>query len=135
MRLLLTVSPVPLTATASGAHVLSATSHSKSLLRAVASEALQEHAGIDYFPSYEIITHPAYRGMFYAPNMRSVLPEGVDHVMKCFFADQSAQFAPGEAAPAVLAPKPAALPEVEDGENPEDELRCEEAILNAFAPR
>lgn len=135
LRLLLTVSPVPLTATASGAHVLSATSHSKSLLRAVASEALQEHAGIDYFPSYEIITHPAYRGMFYAPNMRSVLPEGVDHVMKCFFADQSAQFAPGEAAPAVIAPKPSAPPEVEDGENPEDELRCEEAILNAFAPR
>lgn len=135
LRVLLTVSPVPLTATASGAHVLSATNHSKSLLRAVAAEAVQDNPNIDYFPSYEIITHPAYRGMFFAPNMRSVLPEGVDHVMKCFFADQSAKFAPDEAAPTIRAPKPAPAPDADEGENPEDELRCEEAILNAFAPR
>jgi hypothetical protein len=38
MRFLLTVSPVPLTATASGAHVLTSTMHSKSILRAAAGE-------------------------------------------------------------------------------------------------
>lgn len=135
LSVLLTVSPVPLTATASGQHVLSATSHSKSILRAVAAEAAEGRPAIDYFPSYEIITHPAYRGMFFAPNMRSVLPEGVDHVMKTFFADQAAMFAPEEAAPPLLALRPAAPMDVDDGENDEDELRCEEAILNAFAPR
>ncbi len=135
LNVLLTVSPVPLTATASGQHVLSATSHSKSLLRAVAAEATEGRANVDYFPSYEIITHPAYRGMFFAPNQRSVLPEGVDHVMKSFFADQTAQFSPDEAAPEILADSPVAPNDVAEDETAEDELRCEEAILNAFAPR
>ena len=132
---LLTVSPVPLTATASGQHVLTATSHSKSLLRAVASELVQTQVRVDYFPSYEIITHPAYRGRFFAPNMRSVLPEGVDHVMAQFFRDQAAAFG-GETG---AMPEPASGAGVE-GEPVEAEmteaeaLRCEEEILAAFAP-
>ena len=140
--MLLTVSPVPLTATASGQHVLAATSHSKSLLRAVASEMVAAHRRVDYFPSYEIITHPAYRGRFFAPNLRSVLPEGVDHVMAQFFRDQAAAFGGAEVGPP---PVPAALeaapePEMTEPEMPEpemteaEELRCEEEILAAFAP-
>jgi hypothetical protein len=132
---LLTVSPVPLTATASGNHVLTATSHSKSLLRAVAAELVQSQVRVDYFPSYEIITHPAYRGRFFAPNMRSVLPEGVDHVMTQFFRDQAAAFGAPEMAPPVARP---ATPEPPDPPEPElteaEELRCEEEILAAFAP-
>jgi GSCFA family len=137
---LLTVSPVPLTATASGQHVLTATSHSKSLLRAVAAELVQAQARVDYFPSYEIITHPAYRGRFFAANLRSVLPQGVDHVMAQFFRDQEAAFgreAAGEAADAASRPVARALPDPEAAE-PEmteaEELRCEEEILAAFAP-
>jgi GSCFA family len=135
LNVLLTVSPVPLTATASGDHVLTATSRSKALLRAVASELVQAQARVDYFPSYEIITHPAYRGRFFAANLRSVLPEGVDHVMRQFFQDQQAAFG----AEAGIAPPPAAEPahEIESAE-PElseaEELRCEEEILAAFAP-
>jgi hypothetical protein len=132
---LLTVSPVPLTATASGQHVLTATSHSKSMLRAVASELVLTQARVDYFPSYEIITHPAYKGRFFAPNLRSVLPEGVDHVMAQFFHDQAVGFG-GEAAAAPVPPPP--LPEPVDAPEPElteaEELRCEEEILAAFAP-
>jgi hypothetical protein len=136
LNLLLTVSPVPLTATASGQHVLTATMHSKSLLRAVASALVQGQARVDYFPSYEIITHPAYRGRFYAPNMRSVLPEGVDHVMTSFFQDQAAAFG------GIPTPKPTAAPPppetADDPAPPElteaEELRCEEEILAAFAP-
>ncbi len=132
LNLLLTVSPVPLTATASGQHVLSATSHSKSLLRAVASELAQGRPRVDYFPSYEIITHPAYRGRFFAPNLRSVLPEGVDHVMDSFFRDQAARFGAASAEPSPATnPVPVAEPVVSDA----DELRCEEEILAAFAPR
>lgn len=135
LNLLLTVSPVPLTATASGQHVLMATSHSKSLLRAVASELALTQARVDYFPSYEIITHPAYGGRFYAPNLRSVLPEGVDHVMGCFFRDQATAFGAAEAAPpappvAEAEPEAPAEPELSEAE----ELRCEEELLAAFAP-
>ena len=72
LKILLTVSPVPLTATASKRHVLVATMHSKSILRLVAGELSSEFDYIDYFSSYEIITSPAYRGMFYEPNVRSV---------------------------------------------------------------
>ena len=134
LSLLLTVSPVPLTATASNQHVLTATSHSKSLLRAVASELCEGRGHVDYFPSYEIITHPAYRGRFFAPNLRSVLPEGVDHVMTSFFQDQATTFGntPNLPPPPVppleqVSPEPA-MSEAAD-------LRCEEEILAAFAPQ
>jgi hypothetical protein len=136
LNLLLTVSPVPLTATASENHVLTATSHSKSLLRAVASDLVTTQRRVDYFPSYEIITHPAYRGRFYAPNLRSVLPEGVDHVMTTFFRDQQAAFGGAEVAAAPVAEVVDAPPEEQN--EPEfteaEELRCEEEILAAFAP-
>lgn len=146
LKVLLTVSPVPLTATASGNHVLTATSHSKSLLRAVASELVAAQTRVDYFPSYEIITHPAYRGRFFAPNLRSVLPDGVEHVMTQFFRDQAAAF--GGEAVAAPAPAPASAPDSapdsappaapEDSPEPElteaEELRCEEELLAAFAP-
>jgi len=92
LRVLLTVSPVPLTATASGVHVLAATSYSKSVLRAVAGTLAEEDPGTDYFPSYEIITGIPFRSMFHAANLRSVLPEGVDFVMDSFFADQARVF-------------------------------------------
>ncbi len=132
LHMLLTVSPVPLTATASGQHVLTATSHSKSLLRALASELVRDHRRVDYFPSYEIITHPAYRGRFFAENLRSVLPEGVDHVMTCFFRDQAARFG-GNVPP--VTPPPPVPPTAEPDPAEADDLRCEEEILAAFAPQ
>lgn len=85
IHLLLTVSPVPLTATASGQHVLTATTYSKSVLRAVAGEMAEDHACVDYFPSYEIITGAPTRSAFYEPNLRSVVPQGVETVMGHFF--------------------------------------------------
>ncbi|MEI4485930.1 GSCFA domain-containing protein [Frigidibacter sp. MR17.14] len=92
IRVLLTVSPVPLTATASGNHVLVATGWSKAVLRAVAGEIAAEDARVDYFPSYEIITGPPFGGRFYAENLRQVRPEGVAFVMDSFFRDQAAHF-------------------------------------------
>ncbi len=139
LNLLLTVSPVPLTATASGQHVLTATSHSKSLLRAVAAGVCDGRGSVDYFPSYEIITHPVYRGQFFAANQRSVLPAGVDHVMASFFRDQATQFRPealDPLPPATSGPDlQAAIPEADQEMDDAAELRCEEEILAAFAPR
>lgn len=83
-RVLLTISPVPLTATATGEHVLAATTYSKAVLRVAAQEAADELPGVHYFPSYEIITGPQAHGRFYAANLREVTPEGVAQVMAVF---------------------------------------------------
>tara|TARA_R110002096_G_scaffold416576_3_gene619732 strand:- start:179248 stop:180990 length:1743 start_codon:yes stop_codon:yes gene_type:complete len=81
VKFLLTVSPVPLTATASENHVLTATCLSKSVLRIVAGMLTSQNPDIDYFPSYEIITTHANKGRFFKDNMRDVTEEGVSHVM------------------------------------------------------
>lgn len=94
-RLLLTVSPVPLMATAGGGHVLPATVYSKSVLRAVAGDLAADHPDIAYFPSYEIIAGHPSRGMFFNPDLRTVNAMGVDLVMRQFFAGPLASvFAP-----------------------------------------
>ena len=129
VRLLLTVSPVPLTATASDQHVLVATTYSKSTLRAVAGDVAAGNPLVDYFPSYEIITAPPFAGQFFAANKRSVLAEGVDHVMRMFFAGQAGRFGAEPEAPAATA---GLVVESDDGE---DGVVCEEALLNAFAPK
>lgn len=85
-RMLLTVSPVPLAATATDNHVLVATTYSKSVLRAVAGELAEDVADIHYFPSYEIISSHPGRGMFFEPDLRNVNPFGVDFVMTHFFS-------------------------------------------------
>ncbi|KAJ53985.1 hypothetical protein ACMU_04580 [Actibacterium mucosum KCTC 23349] len=123
LRVLLTVSPVPLTATASGQHVLTATTYSKSVLRAVAGQLQADYRFVDYFPSYEIITSPPFRGMFYAPNARNVVQAGVNHVMENFFHDQG-----------VSKPAPTPAPKVVMKEEPTaDDVKCEEEMLGAFA--
>lgn len=83
-RMILTVSPVPLIATASGHHVLSATMYSKSALRAAAGELATEQ-DIFYFPSYEIINSAQGRGYYFDPDLRTVNDRGVRYVMSHFF--------------------------------------------------
>lgn len=122
MKLLLTVSPVPLTATATHDHVLSATHHSKAILRAAAGEFAQAHEDVDYFPSFELITGPQSKGAFFDKNLRTVTAEGVSAAMEMFFCAHPA--APtGES---VKAPANAA-----DPIDFEDELICEEALIEA----
>lgn len=92
LRFLLTVSPVPLVATNSGQHVLVGTTYSKSVLRAVAGKLASSRRYVDYFPSYEIISSPVFRGGFFEPNMRSVSRSGVEFVMQSFFDGLSRKF-------------------------------------------
>ncbi|WP_374568281.1 GSCFA domain-containing protein [Ideonella sp.] len=126
MRFLLTVSPVPLTATASGGHVLTATMHSKSVLRAAAGELVARRDDVDYFPSYEIIAGLQSGGRYYEANLRSVKHEGVEFVMRHFAAGLGL----GDEATAapVVVPAPAEPAADDDGE-----LSCEEALLESFA--
>ncbi|MEM9577389.1 MAG: GSCFA domain-containing protein [Pseudomonadota bacterium] len=145
LRFILTVSPVPLTATATAEHVLTASSYSKSVLRAVAGEMVATDTDVDYFPSYEIITHPAFRGMFFEPNMRRVTARGVEFVMDSFFQDQSAGFSRSVQVqhpygvienkvigPDDPLPKHAVDPD-EATEDASDTVLCEEEMLDAFS--
>jgi GSCFA family len=84
IKFLLTVSPVPLTATASNHHVFSATTFSKSILRAAAGQLEKNRVDVDYFPSYELISQFPTRGIFYEDNLRSVKSNGVEYVMEHF---------------------------------------------------
>ncbi len=122
LRLILTVSPVSLVATYSGNHVLPATVESKSVLRAVAGE-LAAAPFVDYFPSYELISSPVFRGVFFQGNQRSVHPAGVDFVMKHFFAALPQEDLPRD----IGGSRP---PEAQAAD-----ARCEEELLEAFAGR
>ncbi|MBO6774364.1 MAG: GSCFA domain-containing protein [Marinibacterium sp.] len=122
LKVLLSVSPVPLTATAEDHHVLQSSTYSKSVLRAVAGQLRTEREDVDYFPSFEIVTNPAARGVFYAPNLRSVTPAGVACVMRSFFAEHAGC----NAAQDPTTPKP--VTDEDDG----DDVVCEEAMLEAF---
>ncbi|MBT1444384.1 GSCFA domain-containing protein [Shewanella sp. JM162201] len=82
IRFVLTVSPVPLTATATDAHVLVANSYSKSVLRAVAGAFCQEREDVSYFPSFELITTPLPEDFRYLENRRTVSEKGVSYVMR-----------------------------------------------------
>jgi isopentenyl diphosphate isomerase/L-lactate dehydrogenase-like FMN-dependent dehydrogenase len=55
-RIIVTVSPVPLSETFSGRDVLIANMYSKSTLRAAADIFAQSHDDVDYFPSYDIVS-------------------------------------------------------------------------------
>lgn len=124
IKVLLTVSPVPLVATNSGQHVLIATSASKSILRAATVTAVNDFDFVDYFPSYEIINSPVFRGGFFEPNLRSVTQDGVDFVMAEFFRDVNTH------APVAAAKKPSAPSPAFDRA---DDLRCDEELLEMYA--
>lgn len=130
VSVLLTVSPVPLTATMSGNHVLTATMESKAILRAVAGSVARELSWVDYFPSYEIISAPAFGGAFFEDNKRTVAAAGVARVMDCFFGSLGAKFpeafTDGFAGEAQAAQDAAARAET---------VACEEELLAAFGAR
>lgn len=123
MRFILTISPVPLAATASGDHVLVATTASKAILRAVAASLVASRKNVDYFPAYELIASPVARGMFFAPDQRTVVAQGVDYVMDHFFRPLTPVSGAngGNSAPAA-------------GLEPADprDVVCEEELLDAF---
>jgi len=85
IKIILTVSPVPLIATKTGQHILSANTYSKSTLRAVAGDLAKQLEYVEYFPSFEIINSHIFRGIFFNHNQRTVNSHGIDFVMNHFF--------------------------------------------------
>lgn len=87
VKILLTVSPVPLTATYSHDHILTATMYSKSILRTVCGELAAGTANVYYFPSYEMVANPYTAGSAYEANLRTVRPAVVQSIMEFFAAE------------------------------------------------
>lgn len=86
LRIILTVSPVPLVATATNKHVIQASVYSKSVLRVAAEMAVMRIANMEYFPAYEIIAGPQSPDNYFEADRRTVSVEGIEHVMRIFFA-------------------------------------------------
>ncbi len=136
IKFVITVSPVPLTATATKQHVLSATTYSKSILRAVAGEIYEKYDDVDYFPSYELIASHFSAGSLFEPNMRTVSSSGVALAMEMFLTEHDKQEISQRISPptrrkrqrrksSLIAARP-------DGET---DVICEEMLLDAFAPK
>ena len=84
VKFILTVSPVPLNATALDRHVAVSTAYSKAVLRVAAERVCRDNDLCDYFPSYEIITSPITRAAYFEDDAREIRREGVHHVMSLF---------------------------------------------------
>ena len=117
---------MPLAATASGNHVLPATTYSKAVLRAAAQEAAEDLPEVYYFPSYEIVTGPQARGRFFAEDLREVTEAGVAHVMRVFLRHAAGIDAPG----AAMAPAPHASDDSAADAARWVEAMCDEAMLD-----
>lgn len=130
LRFLLTVSPVPLTATASGRHVLVATMQSKSVLRAAAAALQARRDDVDYFPSYELIAGSPSRGRWFDDNLRTVRAEGVAHVMS-HFAQGLGEVVAADAGPVVSTVRTSRPLPPGAG----DETVCEDVLLSSWAQR
>jgi hypothetical protein len=83
VRIIVTVSPVPLMNTFSTMDIVVANSWAKSLLRAVSQEWAAAHSNVDYFPSYEIV-HNSDRREMWEDDLRHVKGQGVQHIMDLF---------------------------------------------------
>ncbi len=130
MKFILTVSPVPMVATAEPQHALVATNSSKSILRAVAGELTKMRDDVDYFPSYDLITASFYAGQFYDQSLRHVNELGLTFLMEILFsAHPDIERKGGQDGIAAI--------HIERPENSTqmavDDIVCEEELLNTFA--
>jgi hypothetical protein len=126
-RVILTVSPVGLAATHQDQHVITATTYSKSVLRAAAGKLASSHAHVDYFPSYEIFSLSQSFGQFLADDLREVNARGVGVAMGIF---ETMFLEPGASPERAMAgvSRPASAPI--EADNPAD-AECDE-VANAY---
>lgn len=111
IKILLTLSPVPLVATYEKTSAVEATFYSKSLLRQAIDEAIKKwpRKNITYFPSYEIITNPHVIKENFEDDMRGISEAGVARVLshfgRCYLsATKEPQSVAAEPAPIEITP-------------------------------
>jgi hypothetical protein len=82
-RVVVTVSPVPLSRTFSGRDILIANTEGKAILRAAVGEFSKSHDDVYYYPAFEIVT---LRGesAFQQHDLRHVTDETVSVIMSSF---------------------------------------------------
>jgi GSCFA family protein len=83
LRIIVTVSPIPLMDTFSTKDIVVANTWAKSLLRAVAEEWALAHGNVDYFPSYEIVQN-SDRAAMWERDLRHVKGAGAHHTVELF---------------------------------------------------
>jgi hypothetical protein len=132
LRIVLTVSPVPLVATATGEHVLTSTIYSKSVLRVAAEEIVRAHRDMIYFPAYEIVTGPQAPAEFFEPDRRNVTRAAVDVVMAALLAHCETDAA-AEAAPVPAPKQPDADSQARALSRSIADAECEEAMADRTA--
>ncbi len=127
VRIILTVSPVPLAATAEDRHVLVSTTVSKARLRVAADILCQVLPDVHYFPSFEIITGQHSRGDYFDDTLRNVTDDGVEHVMSLFFRHATDQ----SSAPPIPRRKRSSIVARQDRQRQRvSEVLCDEAQLD-----
>lgn len=121
IRILLSLSPVPLTATAGPEHALVANTGSKSILRAVCGEMAKRHDNVDYFPSFEVIAALPDNGRYFADDKRTVVPDRVTAIMQMFLRSH------GQLIETFSEEKATPMPDKN-----EHGVHCEDELLEAF---
>ena len=98
-HIILTVSPVPLVATQEDRPVLQSTVYSKSVLRVAADQIRERHSNVEYFASYEMITHPYQwrANAAYSEDRRTVTDAAIEKVMVVFQTHFCAEESPVDA--------------------------------------
>jgi hypothetical protein len=86
VRVVLSVSPVPLGTTMAPEHIARATTYSKSVLRVAAQELYEAHDYVDYFASYEIVSQSFFGNDPFVGDRRHVDPQVVAEIVDLFFA-------------------------------------------------
>lgn len=93
MRIVLTVSPIPLGATFTGYDIAVANANSKATLLCAANRVLRSFPEVFYFPSYEIVTYSS-RAAVWERDGRHVSPEFAERIMDFFFQEMFEELRP-----------------------------------------
>jgi len=83
VKIIITVSPVPLIKTFSGEDIVKANTYSKSTLRAAAGDFTRDKPDVDYFPSYEIAMN-SNSDLAWAEDKRHILGAFSRNIMNQF---------------------------------------------------
>ena len=86
-NILVTVSPVPLTATFRGQDCMQANMYSKCVQRAAIEHVCANYPFVAYFPSYEMVVMADSEFAWGEKDYRHVKPEMVSHIMRCVLSD------------------------------------------------
>lgn len=85
-KIIITVSPTPIMATATDNHILVANFYTKSALRAACTEIITNNNQIEYFPSYDLVLGGCFSGINnFEPDQRTPTEESIKKVMDIFF--------------------------------------------------